>query len=41
MILVFNLKSKQQYSSFKDNEDNDECKEETHSDAIKQIGKSK
>ena len=42
MILVFiNLKSKQQYNSFKDNEDNDECKEETHSDVIKQTGKLK
>ena len=41
-ILVFiNLKSKQQYNSFKDNEDNDKCKEETHSDVIKQIGKLK
>ena len=42
MILVFiNLKSKQQYNSFKDNEDNDKCKEEMHSDVIKQIGKLK
>ena len=36
MIFVFiNLEPKQQYNNFQDNEDEDECVKETHSNIIK------